>query len=66
MELTITPRNKEQEKAIKAFLTSLAIVFHSDEEVDAALYKAMQKGRKTKLLNANEKDAFLLRLKKAN
>lgn len=42
MELTITPRNKEQEKVVKAFLNSLDIVFHSDEEEDAALYKAMQ------------------------
>lgn len=66
MELTITPRNKEQEKIVKAFLNSLKIVFHSEEEEDAALYKAMQKGRKSKLLNADEKDAFLRRLKQAN
>ncbi len=66
MELTITPRNKEQEKVVKAFLNSLEIVFHSDEEEDSALYNAMQKGIRSKLLNTVEKDAFLLRLKKAN
>lgn len=62
MKRIAVPKSKEQEKVVKAFLTSLEIVFHSDEEEDAALYKAMQRGRKTKLLNADEKDAFLLRL----
>ncbi len=66
MTLIITPKNKNQEKIVKAFLNSLEIGFHSESEEDAALYNAMQKGRKTPLLNANQKKAFLDNLKKGN
>lgn len=64
MALIVTPKNKQQEKVIKAFLNSLEIGFYSEAEEDAALYNAMQKGRKTALLSKAQKTAFLQRLKK--
>ena len=65
MTLIINPRNKQQEKVVRAFLNSLNIGFHSEAEEDAAMVKAMQKGRKTALLNKTEKAGFLRRLKQA-
>ena len=58
MTLIITPKNKNQEKIVKAFLNSLEIGFHSESEEDAALYTAMQKGRKTPLLSVSQKKHF--------
>ena len=63
MALIINPRNKQQEKVVKAFLSSLNIGFYSEAEEDAALVNAIQKGRKTALLTKTEKAAFLKRLK---
>lgn len=63
MALIVTPKNKTEEKVLKAFLNSLKIGFHSEAEEDAALLNAMQKGRKTALLSKNERTAFLKRLK---
>ncbi|MEP7106952.1 MAG: hypothetical protein ABI760_03205 [Ferruginibacter sp.] len=63
MALLVTPKNKQQEKVIKAFLNSLAIGFYSVAEEDAALYNAMQKGRKTPLLSKAQKTVFLQHLK---
>jgi hypothetical protein len=65
MALIINPRNKQQEKVVMAFLSSLNIGFHSEAEEDAALVNAMQKGRKTALLTNTEKVNFLKRLKQA-
>lgn len=65
MTLIVNPKNRQQEKIIKAFLTSLKIGFHSEAEENEALYKAMQAGRKTRLLNKSEKEDFLNRLKAA-
>jgi hypothetical protein len=65
MALIINPRNKQQEKVVRAFLSSLNIGFHSEAEEDAALVIAMQKGRKTALLTNTEKAHFLKRLKQA-
>jgi hypothetical protein len=65
MSLIIRPKNKQQEKVVKAFLSSLNIGFHSEAEEDAALVIAMQKGRKTALLNKTEKADFLRLLKQA-
>jgi hypothetical protein len=63
MALIVTPKNKKEEKVLKAFLNSLEIGFHSEADEDAALHNAMQKGRKTVLLDKTEKEAFLKRLK---
>ncbi|HEY5369541.1 MAG TPA: DUF2683 family protein [Hanamia sp.] len=65
MTLIVNPKNRQQEKIVKAFLTSLKIGFHSEAEENEALYKAMQTGRKTRLLNKSEKENFLKRLKGA-
>ena len=65
MTLLVSPRNKQQEKVLKAFLTSLDISFHSEDEEDAALLNAMEKGRKTSLLKAEEKTSFLQKLNSA-
>jgi len=65
MALIINPKNKQQEKVVRAFLSSLNIGFHSEAEEDAALASAIQKGRKTALLTKTEKTDFLRRLKQA-
>ena len=65
MSLIINPKNKQQEKVVRAFLSSLNIGFYSEADEEAALAKAMQKGRKTALLNKAEKANFLRRLKQA-
>jgi hypothetical protein len=65
MTLIVNPRNKQQEKVVRAFLNSLDIGFHSESEEDIALVNAMQKGRKTALLSKTEKSDFLKRLKHA-
>jgi len=64
MALIINPKNKQQEKVVRAFLSSLNIGFHSEAEEDAALAIAIEKGRKTSLLNKTEKADFLRRLKR--
>ena len=66
MALIVTPKNKKEETILKAFLNSLKIGFHSEADEDAALYNAMQKGRKTALLNKKEKEEFIKQLKKSN
>lgn len=65
MTFIVTPKNKNEEKVLKAFLNSLQIGFHSEAEEDAALHNAMQKGRKSGLLSKTEKAAFIKRLKQA-
>ena len=65
MTLVVTPRNKQQEKVLKAFMTSLDITFRLEEDENRTLLNAMQKGRKTALLNASVKNAFLQNLKSA-
>ena len=62
MTLIVETKSKNEEKVLKAFLTSLKIGFHTEAEEDAALYAAMLKGRKTKLLSKAEKESFLKRL----
>ena len=62
MTLIVETKTKTQEKALVAFLNSLQIGYHTEEEEDAALYAAMVKGRKTKLLNKAEKNAFIKNL----
>ena len=63
MALIVTPKNKKEEKVLKAFLNSLNIGFHSEEDEEEALHNAMLKGRKSHLLNQKEKEEFLNQLK---
>ena len=62
MTLIVNTKNKKEEKVLKAFLNSLEIGFHTEADEDAALYKAMIKGRKTKLLDTADKETFIKRL----
>ncbi len=64
-ELVVKTKNKKEEKVVKAFLESLDIEYLTEVQEEQALYKAMQKGKKSKQLTANEKASFLKKLKSA-
>jgi hypothetical protein len=63
MTYIVNPRNKKEEKVLETILNGLSIGFYTEEKEDAAILKAMEKGRKSKLLNSTEKAAFLRKLK---
>ncbi len=63
MTYIVNPRNKKEEKVLETILKGLSIGFYTEEKEDAAILKAMEKGRKTKLLNPSEKASFLRKLK---
>jgi len=65
MTYIVNPRNKKEEKVLETILKSLSIGFYTEEKEDAAIIKAMEKGRKTRLLKPAEKKAFLQKLKAA-
>jgi hypothetical protein len=65
MTYIVNPRNKKEEKVLETILRGLSIGFYSEKEEDAAILKAMIKGRKTRLLKPSEKQAFLQKLKTA-
>ena len=65
MTFIVNPKNKKEEKVLETILKGLSIGFYTEEKEDAAIINAMQKGRKTKLLTASEKKAFLRKLKSA-
>lgn len=65
MTLIVTPKNKKEEKLLKAFLNTLSIGFYSEADEDVAIYKAIQEGKKTHPLSDKEKKDFINRLKKA-
>ena len=62
MTYIVNPRNKKEEKVLETILNGLSIGFYTEEKEDAAILKAMEKGRKSKLLNPAEKAAFLRKL----
>ncbi|MEQ1798807.1 MAG: hypothetical protein ABL872_12700 [Lacibacter sp.] len=64
-ELVVKTKTKKEEKIVKAFLESLEIDYMTEAHEEQALYNAMQKGKKSKLLTAKEKDAFLKKIKSA-
>ncbi len=64
-ELIIKTKNKREEKIVEAFLSSLDIHYHTQAQEDAAIYKAIQKGRKSRLLTTKEKDDFINSLQSA-
>lgn len=63
MTYIVKPKNKKEEKVLEAILKGLDIGFYTEESEDAAIFKAMEKGRKSKLLTSSEKSAFLNKLK---
>lgn len=64
-ELVIKTKNKKEEKVVKAFLESLEIEYLTEVQEEQALYKAMQKGKKSKTLTEREKVSFVKKLKSA-
>lgn len=64
-ELVIKTKNKKKEKVVKAFLESLEIEYLTEVQEEQALYKAMQKGKKSKTLTEKEKVSFVKKLKSA-
>lgn len=64
-DIIVKAKTKKQEKAIKNFLESLDVEYMTEVQEEAALYNAMLKGKKTKILSAKEQDAFLKKLKQA-
>jgi hypothetical protein len=63
MTYIVNPKNKKEEKILQAILDGLCIGYYTEEKEEAALLKAMEAGRKTKLLSVSEKKAFLNKLK---
>ncbi|MFY7840512.1 MAG: hypothetical protein ACOVP7_09555 [Lacibacter sp.] len=64
-ELVVKTKNKKEEKVVKAFLESLDIEYLTEVQEEQALYKAMQKGKKSKQLTEKEKASFVKKLKSA-
>lgn len=62
MTYIVNPKNKKEEKVLETMLNKLSIGFYTEEMEDAALLKAMEKGRKTRLLTTTEKTVFLRKL----
>lgn len=58
-EYIVKTKNKKEEKVVEAFLHSLQIDFYTEAQEEEALYKKMQKDRKSRLLNPNEKEDFI-------
>ncbi len=65
MTYIVNPKNKKEAKVLETILKGLSIGFYSEEEEDAAILHAMEKGRKSRLLTAEEKKSFLKKLKSA-
>ena len=64
MTYIVNPKNKKEEKKVlETILKGLSIGFYTEEKEEAAIVKAMEKGRETKLLTPAEKNAFLRKLK---
>lgn len=63
MTYIVNPKNKKEEKVLETILKGLSIGFYTEEKEDAAIVKAMEKARKTKLLTTSEKATFLSKLK---
>ena len=61
-EYIVKTKSKKEEKVIEAFLSSLDIDFHTQNQEDAALHKVMTEDRKTPLLNKHEKEDFIQQL----
>ena len=65
MTYIVNPKNKKEEKALETMLNKLSIGFYTEAMEDAAILKAMEKGRKTKLLTQAKKTDFLRKLNAA-
>lgn len=61
--IIIDTKSKKKEKIIHAFLDSLEVDYHTEAQEEEALYHAMKKGKKSKILSVDEKRDFLNSLK---
>ncbi|MEO7294018.1 MAG: hypothetical protein ABIW34_12995, partial [Ginsengibacter sp.] len=52
-------KNKKKEKLIQDFLNNLEVDYYTEAQEEEALYNAMKKGKKSKLLSLDEKRDFL-------
>lgn len=60
MTYIVNPKNKKEEKVLESIRNSLSIGFYSEEKEDAAILKAMEKDRRTRLLKPSGKiDIFI-------
>ena len=57
--IIIDTKNKKKEKLIQAFLNNLEVDYYTEAQEEEALYNAMKKGKKSKLLSLDEKKDFL-------
>lgn len=57
--IVIDTKNKKQEKIIQAFLDTLEVSYYTEAQEEQALYNAMKKGKKTKLLSEKKNNGFL-------
>lgn len=55
-------KSKKKEKLIQEFLEKLEVSFYTEAQEEEAIYNAMKKGKKSKLL-PNEEKSFLNSLK---
>ncbi len=65
MTFIVNPKNKKEEKVLETILKGLSIGYYTEEKEDAAIIKAMEKGRKSRLLKPAEKAAFISKMKAA-
>jgi MinD superfamily P-loop ATPase len=61
--IIIDTKSKKKEKIIQDFLEKLEVNFYTEVQEEEALYNAMKKGKKSKLLSPNERKSFLNSLK---
>jgi hypothetical protein len=57
--IIIDTKNKKKEKLIQDFLNNLEVDYYTEAQEEEALYNAMKKGKKSKLLSLDEKRDFL-------
>lgn len=63
MTYIVKPKNKKQEKALETILNEMAIDYYTEEMEDVAILKAMEKGKKSRLLSPAEQVIFFKKLK---
>ena len=61
--IIIDTKSKKKEKIIQDFLEKLEVSFYTEVQEEEAIYNAMKKGKKSKLLSPDEKKRFLNSLK---
>jgi hypothetical protein len=63
MTYIVNPKNKKEENVLETILKGLSIGYYTEEKEDAAIIKAMEKGRKTKTADYCWKNRFSPQIK---